>query len=191
MFRTGNGPFRAVSDRELRPIFYLMPATGDAFMFSVTTRPPPGSEKPEVTRLLRAMLYTLVSNEREKRELIQEIQRTLSSRNDIAIKAKLLSAMRLTREKGWAFPALVDTNRCRQYHAELKRVSDASEIPAKAGADPVSALGIGALLRKLPQFAFGAGLTNYMGGKSKDYYDYYARRIANELALRGIAPDTL
>lgn len=191
MIRTGAGPYRTVSDRELRPIFYLVPASGDAFMFSVTTTPPPGTEKPVVTCLLRAMLYTLVASPAERQTLVQEIERALPDRNDIAIRAKLLSLVRQAQERPWAFPALVDTIRCRRYHAEMKGAADASDIPAKVGADPVSGLGIGALLKKLPQVAFGLGLTNYFGGKSKDYYDFHARKIANELALRGIAPDTL
>jgi hypothetical protein len=35
MIRSGQGPFRRVADKELRPIFYLVPQTGKAFMFSV------------------------------------------------------------------------------------------------------------------------------------------------------------
>lgn len=191
MVKTGPGPYRVVSDGELRHIFYLAPASGDAFMFSVTTRPPPGTDKPIVTRLLRAMLYALVISSAERRALAQEIERSLHDRNDIAIKAKLLSLLEQVVDKPWAFPALMDTARCRRHYADIKGVADASDIPAKVGADPVSGLGIGALLKKLPHIAFGLGLTNYFGGKSKDYYDFYARKIASELALRGIAPDTL
>jgi hypothetical protein len=191
MFRTGVGPYRAVSDRELRPIFYLVPVTGDAFMFSVTAKPPPGTEQPVVTRLLRAMLYVLVSSNSQQQALVREIERELPDRNDIAIKAKLMSLVRLVRERPWAYPALVDTYRCHQYHSAMKGVANASDTPAKVGADPVSGLGIGALLKSVPHIAFGLGLTNYFGGKSKDYYDFYARRIADELALRGIAPSTL
>lgn len=192
-YRTGPGPHRMVADAELRPIFYLTPQSGRSFMIEVTTTPPPGSATPIVTQLLRAMLYVAVDTRPQRAALEHDIAAKLGERNDIAIRAKLLSLCRQASEKPWAYPALLDTQTCRRMYAELKPYVDTSDKVANFGSDPVSSIPIGAVLTKLitAAGAFGFGLATYFGGKSKDYYDFYAKRIAMELALRGIPESTL
>ena len=191
MVKTGQGPFRRVADAELRAIFYLVPQTGKAFMFSVTTGAIPGSNDPAVTHLLRAMLYTRVSSMRQQAELRTLIGASLPDRSQIAIRAKLLSLTRGIVERPWAFPACLSTPECRSNWREMSQIASYSAIPSDRSGDAVSGLGISALLRRVPALAFGAALINQFGGQSKDYYDFYARRLSNELALRGVPPDTL
>jgi hypothetical protein len=111
------------------------------------------------------------------------------------------------REKPWAFPACIDTQLCRQFYKELKPIVDASESAADFMGDPVSPPAAGAASAAIasrvgPATAaniakgFGIGsfavsLTNFFAGKSKDYYEYYMKRISDELALRGIPPSSL
>lgn len=162
-------------------------------MFSVTTTPPPGVNLPAVTPLLRAMLYVVVDTRAQRIALERAIAAQLADRNEIAIRAKLLSLCRQAAEKPWAFPALLDTPTCRRMYAELKPLVEGSDTIANAGSDPVSSLPIMAALAKLTTAAgaFGYGLMTYFGGKSKEYYEFYARRIATELALRGIPESAL
>lgn len=208
--QTGTGPYRQVSDDELRGIFYLVPQTGKSFWFvpSIfsTTRPPPGTEKPVVTELLRAMLYAY-TNPTQAGELRSAIAARLPDRNDIVIRAKLLSLLGQIREKPWAYPACLETRLCRQFYNQLKPIAGVSETAAETLGDPFSgaAAGGGAshFTSKLPQatradaaVAFGMGffaiqLINFFGGKSKDYYEFYMKRISDELALRGIPPSSL
>ncbi len=99
--RNGSGPYRRVSDRELRSIFYLIPQSGKSAWFVPsllsTTMPPPGTDNPIVTEFLRAMLYVQALPSQEQ-QLRREIPRRLTDRNDIAIRAKLLSLTTQIRE---------------------------------------------------------------------------------------------
>jgi len=193
MYQTGPGPYRPVSDGELRSIFYLTPQTGRSFSLPVSTTPPPGTDQPQVTRLLRAMLYLRVEAPNQRDALYRAIEAGLPGRNNIAIKAALLSRCRQVIETPWAYPALHDTDSCKRMYNELKPIMEASDQVANAGSDPVSSMGIGAVLTKLlsSAAAFGYGLATYFGGKSKDYYDFYMRRISQELALRGVPESSL
>lgn len=187
------GPYRNVGDGELRPIFYLTPQSGRSFMFNVTSTPPPGSDLPAVTALLRAMLYVRVDTRAERVALERDIGARLPNRNDIAIRAKLLSLCRQAADKPWGFPALIDTPTCRRIYAELKPLVNASDTITNTGSDPISAIAVGGVLRRVSGAAgvFGFGLMTYFSGKSKDCYDFYARRIASELTMRGIPESSL
>ncbi len=208
--RNGSGPYRRVSDRELRSIFYLIPQSGKSAWFVPsllsTTMPPPGTDNPIVTEFLRAMLYVQALPSQEQ-QLRREIPRRLTDRNDIAIRAKLLSLTTQIREKPWAFPACLPEKLCRQFYKELKKIVDTSEIAADFMSDPFSSSGASgasaAIANRAKNFSAGAfakgsamgmfaiGLTNFFGGKSKDYYEFYTKRISDELALRGIPPSSL
>lgn len=191
MIRTGPGPYRRVSDAELRPSFYLVPQSGKAFMFSVQTGTVPGVRHPMVTPLLRAMLYSRVAGAAHRAALQREIVQRLPARNEIAIQRKLLSLLNSVIERPWAFAVCLSTSECHSYWREVSRLAGYSAVPSDRTGDAVSGVGIGALLKRHPAVAFGASLLNQMGRQSKDYYDFYARRLLNELALRGFAPDIL
>lgn len=117
----------------------------------------------------------------------------LSGRNDIAIRAALLTRCQQVIEKPWAYPASLDTKTCRKAYLKLQPYVSASDSVANTASDPWSSALIGGVLTKLlgASVAFGYGLVTYYGGKSKDYYEFYARRIASELALRGIPESSL
>lgn len=207
---TGNGPYRRVRDAELRDIFYLTPQTGKSFWFvpsaMSTTAPPPGTEKPSVTELLRALLY-LHASPAQPAELRRAIETRLTDRNDIAIRAKLLSLTTQVREKPWAYPACLSEPMCRRFYSQLKSIAGASEAAADTLGDPFSSTAAGGgtsyVTSKLPAATrgsaakgFGIGffamqLVNFFGGKSKDYHEFYMKRISDELALRGIPPNSL
>lgn len=208
--RTGSGPYRAVADAELRSIFYLVSTTAKSFWFIpnflTTTTPPPGTDKPAVTQLLRALLYVHAVPS-QANELRQIIEKQLADRNDIAIRAKLLSLIGQIREKPWAFPACVATPLCRQFYARLKPIMETSEMAADFMGDPfttAAAPGAASAVaaktgtvtagRIIGGAAMGGSilsLTNFFAGKSKDYYEFYMKRISDELALRGIPPSSL
>lgn len=193
MYLTGPGPHRIVHDNELRDIFFLAPQHGRAFLFSVTSSLPPGTDGLAVTALLRAMLYLRVANANQRAALGREIESKLLSHNDIAIRAKLLSLCRHAIEEPWAYPALYPTDALRRFYADLKPIASASDTVANAGADPVTNMGVSAALAKLltTAAAFGWNLANYFGGKSKDYYEFYMQRIVIELSRRGIPATSL
>lgn len=193
MIRTGPGPHRSVADGELRSIFYLTPQRGRSFMFTVTTDAFVGSSHPAVTPLLRAMLYAVVNTPEQNRALAAEINAKLAGRETIPIRAKLLSHMNLVRQQPWAFPALYDTRTCRAMHQEISKIAGISDEVASNGNDFITEAGIGAaLVRYVSGVAALAWQSiRYYGGKSKDYYEFHARRIAEELALRGIPSSML
>ncbi|WP_156347719.1 MULTISPECIES: hypothetical protein [unclassified Sphingomonas] len=208
--QTGLGPYRRVRDGELRSIFYLTQQTGKSAWFVPawlsTARPPPGTDSHVVTDLLRNMLYVHALPSQEQ-QLRREISRRLKERNDIAIRAKLLSLTTQIREKPWAFPACLPERLCRQFYQELKKIVDTSEFAADFMSDPFSSSGAsgastalvnrakslsaGKFARGTAMGMFAIGLTNFFAGKSKDYYEFYTKRISDELALRGIPPSSL
>lgn len=177
----------------MRDIFFLTPQHGRAFIFSVTTAPPPGTAQPIVTTLLRAMLYLRADTGAQRRDLQNEIEAKLSQSDNIAIRAKLLSLCQRGLEEPWAFPALYPTDALRRFYADLKPIAAVSDTVANAGADPVANMGVSAALAKMltTAAAFGWNLANYFGGKSKDYYEFYLQRIALELSRRGVPPSSL
>ncbi|WP_125660891.1 hypothetical protein [Sphingomonas sp. 2R-10] len=199
-----------MGDEELRSIFYLTPQSGKSAWFVPSwlssTRPPPGAGSPIVTGLLRTMLYVHALPSCEQ-QLRREIPRRLKDRNDVAIRAKLLSLTTQIRERPWAFPACLPEKLCRQFHTELKKIVDASEVAADFMSDPFSSSGAsgastaianragnlstGSVAKGFSMGMFAIGLTNFFGGKSKDYYEFYTKRISDELALRGIPPSSL
>lgn len=202
------GPYRFVSDSELRDIFYLTPQKGTTVMapFNITTPNFPHSTDPAVMSLLRELLYLFKMSVAERLQLRKRIETILNDREHIPIRAKLISLMSRIREQPWAYPALLDTKMCKELYAKLNQVAEVSDTVATVGSDPVSDIGVGAGLRKIfmsvqgsaavksvtaGMAAFAVSLTRFFGGKSKDYYAFYARRISNELALRGIPPSTL
>ena len=81
------------------------------------------------------------------------------------------------------------------YHL-IKQVADISD-KTSTGSDPVASLGVSWLIKRVAGIGtagivgFGLQLTRYFGKKNKEYYSFYAKRISDELALRGIAPSTL
>lgn len=200
------GPFRFVSDGELRDIFYLTPQSGTAFMLRVGTGPFPHANEPIVTPILREMLYLFQLRPGERLELRKRIEAAFADREHIPIRAKLLSLIGRVQQEPWAFPALLDTKMCRELYTKLNGVAGASDTVASLGSDPVSDLGIAAVLKKIfdnvpgsaavkagaaGMAAFGVALTRYFAGKSKDYYAFYTKRISDELALRGVPPSSL
>ena len=110
-----NGPYRFVRDNELRDIFFLTPQTGTAFFLTVHTGSFAGAERPEVTPILREMLYLLTMTPAELATLRKRIQGDLASRDLIPIRAKLLSLCQRVFEDPEHFPALLDTSRCKPY----------------------------------------------------------------------------
>jgi hypothetical protein len=152
------------------------------------------------------MLYVHAFPSQEQ-QLRREIPERLKERNDIAIRAKLLSLTTQIREKPWTFPACLPEKLCRQFYQELKGIADRSEMAADFMADPASPavgaggvtllqkragpLSAGSIAKASTMGLFAISLTNFFAGKSKDYYEFYTRRISDELALRGIPPSTL
>ena len=191
------GPYRTVADAELRDIFFLTPQSAQALMISVKTGPFPGSADPVVTPLLREMLYLLTMKPAELIALRQRIEQQLAGRDAIPIRAKLLSLVAHVFDEPWAFPALLDAPRCRAAYKELSGIAKVSGKVSDLAADPVSDLGVAAGLKKLlgttltGMAAFGVSLTHYFGGRSQGYYSFYAKRLSDELALRGIPPSGL
>lgn len=116
------------------------------------------------------MLYVVADTRDQRAALEGDVTAKLSERNDIAIRAKLLSLCRQAAEKPWAYPALLDTPTCRRLYGDLKPYVDTSDKIANFGSDPVSSIPVGALLTKLitAAGAFGFGLATYFGGRSKD-----------------------
>lgn len=188
---TGLGPFRRVADSELRAIFHLTGQGGKAFMISFTVGSFAGAENPAVTPLLRALLYVRLDSAAQRAELRRAIEHGLNDRNLISIRAKLLSLMTTVMQRLWAFPACLSTTECIGYWRRMRDVAGYSAIPSDRTGDAASGLAIGRLLRNQPLLAFGAALLNQFSGQSKDYYDFYARRLSDELALRGIPPNSL
>ncbi|RYF12458.1 MAG: hypothetical protein EOO77_17385 [Oxalobacteraceae bacterium] len=190
------GLYRNVRDEELRDIFYLTPQKGSAFMLEIQTGAFHGSNRPGVTALLRDMLGLMKMTFPQRTALRQKIARTLAAREDIAVKAKLVSLTTMIPQRPWAFPALLDTPTCRGLYTEMNKIAGYADTPASGLADPVSEFGIAAAISKIFRafgtvVTFGVDLTRYLGGKTKDYYAFYAKRISDELALRGIAPSSL
>lgn len=204
------GPYRQVRDSELRSIFFLIPMVGKSFWFvpsfMMTTTPPPGTDKPIVTQILREMLYVLATPSITE-QLHATITRELSHRDDIAIKAKLLSLIGQIRKKPWAFPACLGTRHCRNFYHQLKSIVDASGVAADFMGDPFSTSAAtggasAAAARARPVTganiiggaAYGGmliSMTNFFASKSEGYYEAYMKGISDELALRGISPSSL
>lgn len=128
--RSGAGPYRRVSDAELRDIFYLTPQTGKSFMFSITTRPVPGVNHPAVIPLLRALLYIRTASVKDRAAFVKSAERILSDRQLIAIRAKIISLSRDVFEKPFAYPACLSTPENKTYWRELSKIADLSAIPS-------------------------------------------------------------
>jgi hypothetical protein len=191
MYRTGAGPYRKVADSELRYSFHLGPQTAKVFALKINYPPFAGSESPLVTPFLRALLYIMLDTASQRQELRREINAKLDDRNFIPIRAKLLSLIDNIPRKPWDFPPCLSTEDCKRYWKEMSKVATVSGIPSDRTGDAVTGMGVSYLLRNLPQLAWGGALLNQFTGQSKDYYDFYARRLQDELALRGIPPSTL
>ena len=190
------GPYRSVHDSELRVIFYLTPQTGRAFMFTVHTQAFNGSNTSGVTVVLREMLLLHDMSPGQRAQFKRHIAEALPSREQIAIRFHLISIVDRVFETPWAYPALLDTKTCLDLWHQFNAVATDSDTVASTGADPVSSKGVGAALvaifKKAGAFlTFTVGYTQYLAGKNKDYYAFYAKRISDELALRGIAPSSL
>jgi hypothetical protein len=190
------GFYRKIRDEELRNIFYLIPQKGSAFMLDIQTGAFHGSNRPGVTALLRDMMGLMNMTIPQRSALRQKIAGALPSREDVAIRARLISLTTIVLQRPWAFPALLDTPTCRALYAEMNKIAGYADTPASGLADPVSELGIAGAISKIfrafgPMVTFGVDLTRYLGGKTKDYYAFYAKRISDELALRGISPSSL
>ena len=161
-------------------------------MLSIKTSDFPGANRPEVTPLLRAMLYVLLDSPAQRMDLRREIIDKLAGRELIPIQQKLLSHIELIQQEPYLFAPCVDTQSLLAYYKKFAQIAD-SDTAANVGADPVSNLGVGAAAAKfLTQAAAGLSvaalqLINYFGGKSKDYYQAYAQRMREELAARGYA----
>lgn len=189
-------PYRNVQDSELRDIFYLTPQTGTSFMFTVHTPDFPGSESPAVTPILRDMLTVHDMSSPQREQLKRHIAQTLSGRDQIPIQAHLISLVDRAVEEPWAFPVMLDTPTCRELWHEFNSVATGSNTVASTGADPVSSKGIGAALVAIFKktgalITFSVGYAQYIFGKNRDYYAFHAKRISDELALRGIPPSSL
>ncbi len=99
-------------------------------------------------------------------------------------------------EEPWAFPVMLDTPTCCELWHTFNAVANGSDRVASTGADPVSSKGIGAALIAIFKktgalITFSLSYAQYIFGKNRDYYAYHARRIADELALRGVPPSSL
>ena len=193
MYQTGAGPYRIVSDNQLRPIFNLTPPTMKIIMFSYQPPEMPGVNQSVVTTLLRAMLYLHKDAPSQRDELYRDIHDRLSGRDNLAIQAALLSRCRQALEEPWNYPALLDTQTCRQLYHQLGQVTTGSDKVASIGNNPFTNIGVGALLIKYLSKLAGSGLelTTFFAGQSKDHYQFQQDRIANELALRGLSKEAI
>ena len=115
-YRTGDGPYRKVDDKDLRYIFYLTPQSGRAFMLSIKTSDFPGASRPEVTPLLRAMLYVLLDSPAQRMDLRREIIDKLAGRELISIQQKLLSHIEMIQQEPYLFAPCVDTQSLLAYY---------------------------------------------------------------------------
>jgi hypothetical protein len=192
------GPYRLVKDGELRDIFYLTPQTGRTFIypFPVTTGHFHGSQDARVTPIPREMLGLYGYTPAQGVALKGRIAAALPDREAIVIRAKLISLVDHVFEKPWAFPALLATPTCRKLFRELNATAGVADHVASTGADPATQTGLGALLTHFLKKAGAVAAlsviwTQYLSGKTKDYYAFYAKRVSDELALRGIAPSSL
>lgn len=192
------GPYRPVRDGELRDIFYLTPQSGRTFLLPtpVSVGAFPGSNDPRVTPMLREMLGLYGFNYGQRVRLKARIAQTLSEREVIPIRAHLISLVDRVFEKPWAFPALLDTATCRALYQKFNEVSGAADTIASTAADPIAQrgldMGVTAILKKVGGMIMATlNWTQYLGGKTKDYYGFYANGISDELALRGIPPSSL
>ena len=135
------------------------------------------------------------------------IERELQDRNDTAIKAKLLFLLTQIKEKPRAFPACVSTGLNKKFYKELAPIADISDKGANFIGDPMSTSGLsggsayvasktgpataGRIVGGAAYGGMVASLLNFFSGKSKDYYEFYMKRISDELALRGIPASSL
>lgn len=180
----GPGPYRAIPDHELRQVFYLQPQTAWLFEFiPITTSPPPGTNDPRITLLLRRMLYLRTMNMESIERLATEIHSLQSDRQMIAISAKLLSFMRHVFSEPWAFPALLKNEEIIYYRRAFSGVVDVTRIPGNVTASTPAAVAIG----WLSKFAGTAvAHTSYAASLTNRHYDFYLQRMNTELNLRGI-----
>lgn len=194
--RTGIGPYRHVQDEELRSIFFIDQQEGSFnFIIKVKTAKLKESDPVEITKILRAMLYCHQSSMAEITNMRHVIARATPTVDDIPLRGRLFSVLTQLQQKPWAFPACISTNECRKYYKEMDIYFNGSAFSSEILADPGTSTGAGFgvayLAKKFSLAAASLGLSavqflNFFGGKSKDYYDFYMRRIENELALRGI-----
>ncbi|MBB3878936.1 hypothetical protein [Sphingomonas pseudosanguinis] len=116
----------------------------------------------------------------------QDLAAFVKSAERIAIRAKIISLSRDVFEKPFAYHACLSTPENKTHWRELSKIAGLSAIPGDRTGDAVAGVGVAARLKNHPALAFGAALLNQFSGQSKDYYSFYAGRILNELALRGI-----
>lgn len=180
----GPGPFRAIQDRELRTIFYLMPTrTWLLGLLPMNTTPPPGTNDPRLTRLLRRMLYVRRLHRAALQSLAQDARALQSDRQMIAISAKLLSLMRQAFEAPWAFPALLETKDILRFCDAFNGITDITSVVSNVtGTTPASYA-----LSFLSRFAgTAAGHAIYMTSLTNDHYEFYAKKMDDELNLRQV-----
>lgn len=79
------------------------------YVFPITAYPPPGTNDPRVTALLRRLLYVRLIDPKEFEELANAIRALMNNRDTIAVGARLIAIMRHTFEQPWAYPALLKT----------------------------------------------------------------------------------
>lgn len=132
---TGPGPYRSVTDAELRPIFYLVPQKAYVLeLFPITTSPPPGVGDPRVTVLLRRILYVRRLAMPDMRRLAEDAHALATDRQMISISAKLISLMRAAFETPWAYPALLSTPEILAARRAASGVVDATRLAANGTA---------------------------------------------------------
>lgn len=79
------------------------------WVFPITAYPPPATNDPRVTALLRRILYVRLIGVKEFEQLVGDVRALMSNRDMIAVAARLLAIMRHAFEQPWAYPALLKT----------------------------------------------------------------------------------
>ena len=125
------------------------------------------------------MLGLLGLTSEQRRQLRDEIAATLPERELIPIRAHLISLTDRVLETPWAYPALLDTHACRDLHRKFNDLAGHADVIASTGADPVTQYPVGPVLTALFKslgavIGFGINWTQWLSGKTKDYYAFYA-----------------
>ncbi|WP_131819168.1 hypothetical protein [Sphingomonas jatrophae] len=168
----------------MRKIFYLEPTRTYLFeIIPINTSPPPGTDDPRVTALLRRMLYLRVLHPPMLRQLAEDARALLAERQMIAIAAKLLSLMRDVFNSPWAFPALMQNKDIIAYRSAFSGVVDVTGVTANVTGSTPAAYAL-SFLSRFAGTAVGHGV--YMASLTNRHYDYYLQKMNAELQLRGV-----
>jgi len=170
----GPGPYRPIEDRELRPIFYLTSMRSWVFaVIPVNTTPPPGTDDPRVTQILRRMLYLRRLHPPFLEELAKDARSLQTDRQMIAISAKLLSLMRQAFESPWAFPALLETKDILRFRDAFNGVTDITGVVSNVTGTTPASYGL-SFLSRFAGTVVGHAL--YVNSLTNDYYESYAKK---------------